>query len=730
MWYDRELLAIFAGEQSEHILRMRALAGSLPGAKGEARETLSQEALRRAHTLKGAARAVGLEGTEQLAHHLENLLSGAAGAAAKSPQEVTGAIHRVLDAMEDILAAALEGRAEPDVSNLLGQSPAPAADASPAQPAAPSADLPPTTSPTAPAAEFLRVSGATVDELIAASSQLVAMLSSQSSSLQASAMTRAGSALDEFEALQRACLPFLRAHEDNIDAAPLRECLNFATREFRALAAETRASFRQQEQRAWALRRQVANVHENAIKVRMIPVESVFGAFGAMVRQLAHEDGKQVIFTAEGFDVQADRIVLQSLKDPVMHLLRNAVSHGIESPQERIAAGKAPEGAVRLKFETDGNRLLVSVEDDGKGLDNQAVREHAIAAGLLNPNAVDAGQRLDELLFHPGFSTSEAVTSISGRGLGLSIVKETADRLHGKVEVRALRPSGLGITIAVGLSISTQQVLVVSAAGRKFMIPTRYITNVARARMSELRQAGGREVLPLAGINLPVARLSDLLGLANGSPAEEAEPDPWIYLAALSLENQTVGLIVDRVLDEQDSVIKDLKIPERAMGVSAGGVVLEDGAVALLLSPGALLGNFQTGARTPVRQAESLAETPARRILIVDDSLTTRSLEKSILEAHGFDVTVAVDGVDALDKLARASFDLVITDVTMPRMDGMQLLEEMKKRKNTASIPVIMLTSMESREDQQRGLALGADAYLIKRKFDQQELLHTVRQIL
>jgi two-component system chemotaxis sensor kinase CheA len=244
--------------------------------------------------------------------------------------------------------------------------------------------------------------------------------------------------------------------------------------------------------------------------------------------------------------------------------------------------------------------------------------------------------------------------------------------------------------------------------------------------------AGGQAVLMVNGKPAPVARLSDLLELPTSPPPPGDDVrDPWMRVACLVWGEQTIGLIVDRFVDEREAMVKDLGLPRGASSLTAGGIPLEDGRVALVLNPGALLNRFRASSKRPLPpREEPQKEISTRRILVVDDSLTTRSLEKSILEANGFQVTIAVDGAEALEKLGRDSFDLVITDVVMPRMDGMQLLEQMKKQSATERIPVIMLTSMESQEHQQRGMSLGADAYIVKRKFDQQELLRTVRQIL
>lgn len=587
--------------------------------------------------------------------------------------------------------------------------------------------------------EFIRVNAANIDALIRSSSQLTASVSAESVARQRAddSTWRVSQTLAEFLRLRRACNPYLHARDAGADAdsAPLRECLEFVDRELRALAGEARSSAAAQHHRAWELRQRVTDLHRNAVKVRMIPAESVFGAFGAMARQLAQDEGKEIEFRVDGLETQADRLVLQALKDPVMHLLRNAVSHGIEAPERRTEAGKSALGSVRLRIDARGDRLCVEVEDDGRGLNVEAVTERAVALGLIAREEVGLASpgELTKLIFLPGISTAQAVTSISGRGMGLSVVQQTVDRLQGEIEIRAGGHGGLRITISVALSISTQHLLLLEAGNFIFGVQTRFVKQLVRVQLSGLQTMEGREVLIVEGKPVPLAWLTDLLGFLRNPPPQAAEEpgNPWVSIAVLVLGEQAIGVIVDRLVDEREAVVKDLGLPSQMTGMTAGGIPLEDGRVALALNPPALFARFRETGRGPaLRKAPEQPEKSTRRILVVDDSLTTRSLEKSILEAHGFQVSVAVDGVEALEKLSAQTFDLVITDVAMPRMDGMQLLEQMKKRNSTARIPVIVVTSLESKEDRERGMSLGADAYIVKRKFDRQELLRTVRQIL
>jgi two-component system chemotaxis sensor kinase CheA len=709
--YDRSLLEIFSAEQAEHIARIRALTDSLAAMPVEARAGAFEEILRCAHTLKGASRAVGLEPTEQIAHRLESLFGQAQAAGAALGEQPAVEVHRALDAMEDVLAAAIAGRPEPDS----------AAAVAPTQPAA--------------GAEFLRVNAANVDGLIRASSQMMTSVSAESVAQQHAEQLaqRTSQTLTEYLRLQRACRPYLRLHQDEEEAAPLQECLEYVERELRVLAGEARSSAVSQQHRAWELRRRVTDLHQGAVKVRMIPAESVFGAFGAMVRQIAQDEGKQLEFRAEGLEAEADRLVLQALKDPVMHLLRNAVSHGIETPAARLAAGKAAVGNVRLQMDARGDTLYVVVEDDGPGLNLARVRDRAVALGLLTEEEAAAKNRVEltKLIFRPGISTAATITNISGRGMGLSIVEQTVDRLQGKVEVDGGRYGGLQVTISVAFSISTQQMLLVEAGGSVFGLPARFAQQLVRVQLSGLQTMEGREILAVEGKPIPLAYLSDLLGLPAKPAADAEDREPWVFIAALTHDDQTIGVIVDRLVDEREAVVKELGLSSRMAGITAGGIPLEDGRVAIVLNPAAVFERFRETARRPApRKVYKQSAKSTQRILVVDDSLTTRSLEKSILEAHGFDVSIAVDGMEALEKLSAHTFNLVISDVTMPRMDGLQLLEQMKKQNSTARIPVIMVTSLESPEDRQRGMSLGADAYIVKRKFDQEELLRTVRQIL
>jgi two-component system chemotaxis sensor kinase CheA len=483
-----------------------------------------------------------------------------------------------------------------------------------------------------------------------------------------------------------------------------------------------------EQQRSTAAARQLSSqLRLDVWTARLTTAESVFDGFGNMVRSLARGENKPVRFRAVGLDTEADLKVLQALRDPVLHLLRNAVSHGIESPPEREKMGKGRVGQITLALEASAGRLILRVSDDGRGIDFTRVAVEARRRGLLPEQSGSERQEetLRRILFAPGFSTAPTVTEISGRGMGLSIVERSVRRLHGEVEASSESGQGMTVVIQAPLSVLMQRVLLVAVIGRVFALPLQWVERVARGTAERLETIADQPYVRLGDQSIRAAPLAASLGLPQQTAWQRA---PFVVVRNGA---ERVAFFVDELLEQRDAFVKDLNIPEAHGSLAAGGVLLENGAVAVVLSVPELL-RAAEGATQP---APTLAPpSPPRerkpRILLADDSITTRALERGILEVHGYEVLAAVDGVEALQMLKSQGADLVISDVQMPRMDGFGLLQAMKNDERLARIPVIMLTSMESREDQEKGLALGADAYIVKRKFDQRELLESIRQIL
>ncbi len=366
-----------------------------------------------------------------------------------------------------------------------------------------------------------------------------------------------------------------------------------------------------------------------------------------------------------------------------MHMLRNAVSHGLESEAERKSRGKHPEGRIDLAIEVRGNRLNIAVEDDGRGIDLAKVSEIAIRKGLIGESEVAAAPpaELMRLILLPGFSTSRSVTELSGRGMGLSVVAQAVARLQGTVDIGPGTHGGTRVAISAPLSVSSHRLLLVTCQSRTFAIPLHGIERLHRVKLTDVHTVESKSVITVDGQPVSVVSLAHLLNTAE--PRVSVNQNT-LCVMIMRTGIQRLAVAVDAFLSERDAIIKDLPAPADGNAQIAGGILLEDGSVCLVLNPAEIVEGFQQSSNalvlaTPCRDAGGRSKS-SFEILVVDDSLTTRTLEKSVLEAHGYQVAIAVDGVDALNYLRAGPVGLVISDLQMPRLDGFGLLEEMKRR--------------------------------------------------
>lgn len=770
MGIRERLLAAFQVEYQEHLEAIRKLLDELVRRKDGSGIAQLDETFRRAHSLKGAARAVDLMPVEQLAHKLETLFARVRSGQMKLDKDSAGVVHRTLDAVEDWVTAFVAGQTPPETADATAYieayldtgvvpdqmpspptlAPAPAAPfvpedilaavaaastPDPAQqtisPADPIIESEPPRMPLV-AEETVRVRAVHLDRLLRASNELLTETMNQRVVTEdLLGVDRRLSELDkQWRRLRKLSSSLARELGDPDRAAQLERQSEGLEQELRVVSRQARLARRLQQRTGWTLRQLGSELQQEVRDARMVPAESVFAGFRKMVRDIAKESGKQVEVQVLGLDVEADRMVLQGLKDPVMHLLRNALAHGVELPAERVAVGKLAIAQVSLSFAVTDGRLVVLTEDDGRGINFAAIRNKAMELGLFNE--VEAAelsrQILVDLIFDPGFSTKGAVDDLSGRGMGLSVVRETVTMMNGTVEVLAREPHGTRFRISLPLSVSTQRLFMVGCQGHTYALPTEGIDRLYRVPAEAVKTVEGKSVVYLGNQQLPLLSLAHLLALGETAVKVSRNVVP---LLVLKNGDRRVGVAVDEFLSIREALVKDIGVPAAMGTMVAGGVLMEDGAVALVLNPFEIVETFRkSGSIRVLTTVEKPAERRVPVILVVDDSLTTRTLEKSILEAHGYVVRLAVDGIEALSKLRAEHMDLVISDIQMPRLDGFGLLQVIKGDQALKMVPVILVTSLEAREDRERGLALGADAYVVKRKFDQKELLETIGQIL
>ena len=457
--------------------------------------------------------------------------------------------------------------------------------------------------------------------------------------------------------------------------------------------------------------------------LRMVPFTEAGQGLELAVRDLALAAGKEVVFKLLGHEVELDRAVAERLKDPLLHLVRNAVDHGIESPAERAAAGKPSAGVVTVSASLKGSQVEIAITDDGRGLDRQRIREEARARGM--PESAEDRDLL-ALVFHPGLSTARALTAVSGRGVGLDVVKSQVNALHGTVGLESVAGAGTTFALTVPLTVTLIRALLVEAAGRTFAMATTQVMALRRLLPAEVRNVGGREMLAVTSGLLPLVSLAEALGL----PAPRRDRGQGGFVVLVEAGTSRVAFVVDELCAEQDLVVTGLGRRLRRVPNLAGCALMEDGGIALIVSAAELA---ESALRAPARRllvAAPAPETPRRRLLVADDSVTTRTLEKAILEEAGYEVRLAADGHQAWRILQDETIDLVVADVEMPGMDGFTLTDSVRHSAALRAIPVVLVTSLSTDKDRARGLEVGANAYLVKSGFDRSRLLEAVGQLL
>jgi len=469
-------------------------------------------------------------------------------------------------------------------------------------------------------------------------------------------------------------------------------------------------------------------LRQSVLGLTLLPLGSVFDVFPRAVRDLAREFGKEVDLTVRGREAELDKKIIEQVKEPLVHLLRNAIDHGIEPPTDRVQAGKPRRGRIVLAAEQRGNRILITVEDDGRGIDPAALRAAAVQREVASAAELERWSEEDlvGLIFQPGFSTSRRVTDVSGRGVGMDVVKATVDRLHGAVRVQSAPGRGTRIELDLPVSLALQRAILVESGGEHFAVPTATVERIVRAAPNEVRVLQDGRALEVAGETVPLVPLDAVLGL----PASEGARGPRPVLVARIFDRR-FGLIVDAVEDEQELVFKDLTGRLRDQKALSGVTILGDGQLVLILD---IQEVFQLAMRArpgrPAAPAEAGAQGEPGIILVVEDSLIAGELERNILQAAGYRAELAHDGVEALEMLLQRKVDLVIADVDMPRMDGFELTARIRQDQRFRDIPVIIITARESTESRKRGIEAGADAYFPKREFDQRQLLDTVQRLI
>lgn len=495
------------------------------------------------------------------------------------------------------------------------------------------------------------------------------------------------------------------------------------------MMAERLTEFDSYESRLHALSRRLL---DEVLDLRMRPFRDALLAYPRMVRDLAHSLGKEARLEIEGGEVPVDRDLLVRIDAPLTQVLRNAVDHGLEDTRQRLAAGKPREGTVRITARHAGGMLAVRIEDDGRGVDPDQIRQVVIARGMSKPNmaAVMSNAELFEFLLLPGFSLREHATPISGRGVGLDVLADTVRRAGGSLRLESEAGKGFAVVLSLPLAQSLLRAVVVRSAGEALALPLAHIVRVMRVARSVVHTVSDRAFFEMDGGPVDLVPLAPLLELDSAPPAG----DP-LDVIVIGQADQRFGLVVDAIVGERSLAVQPLTGALGKVRAVAGAALLDDGEPVLVLDHADLLqgilklvGEGQLHALPGASAAPSTAS--AKRVLVVDDSLTVREMQRKLLVARGYQVEVAVDGMDGWNAVRGGSFELVITDVDMPRMDGIELVSLIKKDERLRNLPVMIVSYKDRQEDRRRGIEAGADYYLAKGSFHDETLLEAVADLI
>ena len=772
---DEELRLLYKTSSNEHLQKLEADLMILE--KNPQDTAALEEFLREAHTLKGDSRMLGLDEIEMLVHQLEDCMEGIKAGHNEITAELCDRLYQGIDAINQLSHQAITGESaniDPvavlaSLMDLSGNSPAATepdffgdgddnffgdeddffgSDATPEQftedlfADEPSADESsfivqtiaspkPEQSVATPVInqdyqiDTIRVEPQKLDALMTQASELsVTRLRisqqmaeiEQISALWSEWVKQDSSIVTEIEQalapeLLQPLKQFLSNTEQRVDF------LGSLINNLRTRANEDGASLGI-----------ISDRLESGINgLRQLPLATVFNIYPRMVRDLARQQGKEIELIIEGGDTKADKRILEEIKDPLLHLIRNAIDHGIETPAERLAQGKATTATLILRGYQMGSSIGIDISDDGRGLDVTNISNTAIRRQVRTEAEIAAmsESEIQSLIFASGFSTRTEITELSGRGVGLDVVRANVERLKGAIQVTSVPGNGCKFQVRLNTSLATTKVLIVEIERTLYALPLEFIQTMITLSPQDIYELEGKPTITFEEQPLSIKRLSSLLQLPT---PQDKRPKNYLSCIVLQVGSDLFGVIVDDLVDQQDIVLKpQSKLLKRIPNIT-GATILGSGEVCMILNPVDLLHSLRKGSWNAVPSATSLATK--NRLLLVEDSIIILTQMHRLLKGAGYEITVAENGLLGLQQVQAQEFDIVLSDVEMPQMTGLEMTAKIRQNSKYDRLPIVLITTLASREDKRRGMAAGANAYLTKGDFNQQLLLKTLAQLI
>jgi len=724
-----KFLVRFVSEAREHIISLRE--GLLALEKNPDDTDALNSVFRMAHTIKGASKMMKLTPISSVSHKLEDLMDALRQGKIRLGQDLSDLLFKGVAEIERMLDETDAGKEITEISTEFfekleaaakGESDAPTPPPTPPRNGEGSLVFtPPSLSGKgvgglgqSASFETIRLRSDKLDELIKLMGEII------------SGNSRIKQRLSDIKKIERLAKRHAELISD-VEHAEKEEILQTARALHLAIKKLT-ADFKEDVNIQGLLS---GELQDKSLKMRMIPLSMIFDAFRMALRDFSTSSGKKVDFIIQGGETELDKKIIEKIGDSLVHLIRNCVDHGIEMPQDRINVGKPPVGKVVLSAGYEGGNVVIELSDDGAGIPVKKLKEKALKKKISDEISIAAMSDADiiNMIFMPGFSSSDIITDVSGRGVGMDVVrKNIIEDLKGSIRITTKEGEGTGFYIRLPLTMAIIHVLFVRVSDTTFAVPAHFISEIVRVPEDKLIQIMDKKALRLREQIVPILSLKDILKLPQPTPPVS---DNNLLILIGALGNEKIGMMIDELLSEEDVVIKSLPALMKNIQAVSGVVISGKNELFNVLHIPKIIETAKESTARINIQPENTEESEKQiRILIADDSATTREIEKSILESYGYSVDIAADGMEGLEMAKSFNYDLVITDAEMPRLDGFSLIQQLRNEQGYAHTPIILVTSLDKEEDKKRGIAAGANAYIVKGTFDQSALMDSVQDLV
>ncbi|MGA1867609.1 MAG: response regulator [bacterium] len=708
---------------------------------------------REAHSLKGAARAVNLTDIESIFQSIESVFSALKKEKIPLSPQLFDTLHSSLEAVEKFITASFEGQAplrHEDILSIIRQLEDLAygkkhyvkplkgkTNENSTKENSPKEKNKETKNPL----ETIRLPQSKLDSVLLKVEEMVSMkllLSQQVSNLEN--LSQLFSIWRKADAdIKSECKGLIeKMGQNTAQVTRLIEFVRWNHDHIQSLGNEIKTFTKAAKQDHRLFSRMVDDLLDDIKRITMLPFSTLCAIFPKIVRDISRQQEKEVELSIQGDNIEIDRRILEEIKDPLIHLLRNALDHGIENPKERVKKKKPEYGTITMTIaQNEGNRIEILFSDDGRGMDSEQIKSKAVKLGIISKKDAAKIQEQEalHLVFHSELSTSSMINEISGRGLGLAIVHEKIEKLGGIVSLENARDRGCTFRIQLPVTLATFRGVLVKAADNLFITPASHVERVVRIEKEQIKTLKNKPTVSLHNTIVSLVSLADVLHL----PQNEEKRGNAKYLTAMVLEagEKRIAFVVDAVLSEHEILIKSLGTQLHRVPNIAGATILGSGMVVPILNVQDLFNSSRdTFAWPPPIEVSHSGKHDEKKyeekksVLIVEDSITSRMLLKNILEGAGYYVQTAVDGRDAYTILKNQTFDAIVSDIEMPRMNGFELTKKIRTESKFPDIPVVLVTSLETREDREKGIDAGANAYIVKKSFDHDRLLKVIERLL